>query len=192
VAEAKRYLGTPYLWGGSSPKTGFDCSGLVQWAYAKAGIQIPRTSEMQILATNGRPVDRQHLIAGDLVFFRDSSGDVHHVGMSLGGDKFIEAPHTGDVVKIASLKEPYYAQQFTGGRRFDVVASPHARVAVASVPAVDPVSVKDAQAALARDAAEAQRPGTLLFEAVRAQEVRKANVDAQFFKAVDPQDVSRG
>ena len=93
--------------------------GLVQWAYAKAGIQIPRTSEQQILASNGKPVDRKHLMPGDLVFFRDSSGDVHHVGISLGGDKFIHAPHTGDVVKISSLKESYYAEQFAGGRRFD-------------------------------------------------------------------------
>ena len=127
VATAKKYLGTPYRWGGSTPQTGFDCSGLVQWAYAKAGIRIPRTSEQQILAANGRPVDRRHLIPGDLVFFRDSSGDVHHVGISLGGDKFINAPHTGDVVKIASLKEPYYAQQFTGGRRFDLGAARGAR-----------------------------------------------------------------
>ena len=92
----------------------------MQWAYAKAGIQIPRTSEQQILASNGKPVDRRHLIPGDLVFFRDSGGDVHHVGISLGGDKFINAPHTGDVVKVASLDESYYAEQFAGGRRFDM------------------------------------------------------------------------
>jgi NlpC/P60 family len=186
VAETKKYLGTPYQWGGSSPKTGFDCSGLVQWAYAKAGIRIPRVTDQQILASNGRPVDRRHLIPGDLVFFRDSSGYVHHVGMSLGGDKFIHAPHTGDVVKISSLKEPYYAQQFTGGRRFDVSAAREpdrsgARAiasAARSLPAVDPDAVRNAEAALARDAAEAQRPGTLLFEAVRAQEIRKAKVEA--------------
>jgi hypothetical protein len=191
VAEAKKYLGTPYLWGGSSPKTGFDCSGLMQWAYAKAGIQIPRTSEQQILASNGTAVDRKHLAAGDLVFFRDSSGDVHHVGMSLGGDKFIAAPHTGDVVKISSLNEPYYAQQFTGGRRFDVSSAASAQAAAASAPAVDPAAVRDAEAALARDAADVQRPGTLLFQAVQAQEVRKANVDAQFLKAVDPSGAGR-
>jgi hypothetical protein len=167
----------------------------MQWAYAKAGIQIPRTSETQILASNGTPVARNALEPGDLVFFRDSSGDVHHVGMSLGGDRFIESPHTGDVVKIASLKEPYFAQQYTGARRFDKAgggamraaaaavaadggsASPAAGAAAAAgaggaaeIPAVDPAAVKSAQEALLRDAAEAQRPGTLLFEAVRAQE----------------------
>jgi NlpC/P60 family len=123
VAEARRYLGTPYRWGGSSPSTGFDCSGLVQWAYAKAGIHLPRTSEEQILAPGGRRVDRDHLLPGDLVFFRDASGDVHHVGISLGGHRFIEAPHTGDDVRIASLNDPYYAQEFTGGRRFEATVS---------------------------------------------------------------------
>jgi cell wall-associated NlpC family hydrolase len=183
VKEAERYLGTPYHWGGSTPQTGFDCSGLMQWAYAKAGIQIPRTSEMQILASNGKPVGRGDLRPGDLVFFRDSGGDVHHVGMSLGGDRFVQAPHTGDVVKISSLKEPYYAQQFTGARRFDAsgrVASAAAAVAgaqdaagqVAAGPEIDPAAVQSAQEALLRDAAEAQRPGTLLFKAVQVEEQR--------------------
>jgi hypothetical protein len=193
VAEARKYLGTPYQWGGSTPKTGFDCSGLVQWAYARAGIQIPRTSEQQILASNGRPVDRRHLIPGDLVFFRDSSGDVHHVGISLGGDKFINAPHTGDVVKIASLKEPYYGQQFTGGRRFDGAGrAVHAAAAAVAgngdqgyAPGVDPDAARAAEAALVRDAAEAQRPGTLLFEAVRAEELSHQR-EAQVLRSFNP------
>ena len=177
---AEKELGTPYHWGGSTPQTGFDCSGLMQWAYAKAGIQIPRTSEMQILAGNATPVARNKLEPGDLVFFRDSSGDVHHVGMSLGGDRFIQAPHTGDVVKISSLKEPYYAQQYTGARRFDMSAPKIRSVAAAAAdgeaqasPAVDAAEVRAAEEALLRDAAEVQRPGTLLFEAVRAQEAGK-------------------
>jgi cell wall-associated NlpC family hydrolase len=181
VREAQKYLDTPYQWGGSTPQTGFDCSGLMQWAYAKAGIHIPRTSEMQILAGNATPVARKDLQPGDLVFFRDSSGDVHHVGMSLGGDRFLHAPHTGDVVKISSLKESYYAEQYTGARRFDTSGGGQARAAVAAVdggggaqaPPIDAAAVKAAEEALLRDAAEAQRPGTLLFEAVRAQEVRK-------------------
>jgi NlpC/P60 family len=183
VAAAKTELGTPYQWGGSSPETGFDCSGLVQWAYAKVGIVVPRTSEQQILATNGHPVDRRHLIPGDLVFFRDSTGDVHHVGISLGGDKFINAPHTGDVVKVASLDEPYYAQQFAGGRRFDMSGGQKAQwvastagAAQEATPEIDPAAVKEAEAALARDAAEVQRPGSLLFEAIRVQELHKEDL----------------
>jgi hypothetical protein len=183
VAAAKTELGTPYLWGGSSPETGFDCSGLVQWAYAKVGIAIPRTSEQQILASNGHPVDRRHLIPGDLVFFRDSTGDVHHVGISLGGDKFINAPHTGDVVKVASLDEPYYAQQFAGGRRFDMAGGQKAQwvastagAAQEPAPEIDQAAVREAEAALARDAAEVQRPGSLLFEAIKAQELHKEDL----------------
>jgi cell wall-associated NlpC family hydrolase len=188
VAAAKSELGTPYQWGGSSPQTGFDCSGLTQWAYAKVGIQIPRTSEQQILASNGRAVDRRHLIPGDLVFFRDSSGDVHHVGISLGGDKFLAAPHTGDVVKVSSLDEPYYAQQFAGGRRFDMSGGQKAKwvaasagaaeggAAEGSAPGIDPAAVRDAEAALARDAAEVQRPGTLLFRALQVQELHKEDL----------------
>jgi cell wall-associated NlpC family hydrolase len=180
VAEAKKYLGTPYQWGGSSPKTGFDCSGLMQWAYAKAGIQIPRTSEQQILASNGTPVDRAHLEPGDLVFFRNAGGDVHHVGVSLGGDKFINAPHTGARVRIDDLNQSYYAREFAGGRRFDVAADGAPRP-----DAVDAQAARRAEAALARDAAEAQRPGTLLFEAVKAQELRKLE-HTRALRAVDP------
>ena len=122
LAEARKYLGTPYRWGGSTPETGFDCSGLVQWAYAQAGVKIPRVTDQQIAAGNGSPVRRGELLPGDLVFFRDPSGYVHHVGMSLGGDRFIHAPRTGDVVKEANLNEPYYRQQFAGGRRFGAAA----------------------------------------------------------------------
>jgi len=188
LAEAKKHMGTPYQWGGSTPRTGFDCSGLVQWAYAKAGIVLPRTSEQQILASNGTAVDRSHLRAGDLVFFRDAGGDVHHVGISLGGDKFINAPHTGASVRVDDLNDSYYAREFAGGRRFDLSGSAGAGAspdAPDRVPGVDPEAVRRAEAALARDAAEAQRPGTLLFRAVQAQELRKTR-HSQMLAAVDP------
>ena len=120
LAEARKYLGTPYLWGGSKPSTGFDCSGLMQWAYHEAGISIGRVTTQQI--HDGVAVDRAHLRAGDMVFFQDSKGYVHHVGMYIGNDKFLHAPHTGDVVKISSLNDSYYAHQFAGGRRVDTGA----------------------------------------------------------------------
>ena len=160
LAEAQKYTGTPYRWGGSTPETGFDCSGLVQWAYAKVGIQIPRVTYDQIDAPNGSPVRRAELLPGDLVFFRDAAGSVHHVGISMGGDKFLHAPHTGDVVKVSSLDEPYYKAQFTGGRRFDTTAG-----AAPAAPArarrrrrrvADPAAVAAARAAVERDAAAAR------------------------------------
>jgi cell wall-associated NlpC family hydrolase len=115
IAVAAQYLGTPYHFGGASPASGFDCSGLAQYAYGQSGVALPRVAADQFKV--GQPVDRASLQPGDLVFFQDSTGYIHHVGMYLGDDKFIQAPHTGDVVKISSLDEPYYAGQFAGGRR---------------------------------------------------------------------------
>ena len=150
LAEARKYLGTPYLWGGSKPSTGFDCSGLMQWAYHQAGISIGRVTTQQI--HDGVAVDRAHLRAGDMVFFQDSSGYVHHVGMYIGNDKFLHAPHTGDVVKISNLSEPYYAHQFAGGRRMDTSAPVDAGLqpaAVGSPAAAAPVADVAAPAARA-------------------------------------------
>lgn len=114
VNEAMRYLGVPYVWGGTTP-SGFDCSGLVQYVCAKNGIKVDRVTHEQI--TNGVEVSKENLMPGDLVFFKDSSGYVHHVGIYIGDNQFIHAPHTGDVVKISSLNESYYAGEFCGARR---------------------------------------------------------------------------
>ena len=121
LAFARSMMGTPYKWGGETPEEGFDCSGLVQWAYGKAGITLPRVTHEQFAAPGGVPVKRGDLRPGDLVFFRDATGYVHHVGISLGGDRFIGAPHTGAKVRIDSLESAYWAREFAGGRRFDQV-----------------------------------------------------------------------
>lgn len=115
IAVASQFLGTPYKWGGASPATGFDCSGIAQYAYGQSGVALPRVAADQFKV--GQPVDRASLQPGDLVFFRDSSGYIHHEGIYLGNDQFLQAPHTGDVVKVSSLNDPYYAGQFAGGRR---------------------------------------------------------------------------
>jgi cell wall-associated NlpC family hydrolase len=177
LAEAKKYVGTPYKWGGSAPNTGFDCSGLVQWAYAKAGIRIPRVTDQQILASNGTAIGRRELLPGDLVFFRDSTGYVHHVGISLGSDKFLHAPHTGDVVKVSSLKESYYSHEFAGGRRFDAAdtATPiddeqQARALAAAEQRAQQRAVRFAEAALRADARTVGDSSTALFRALERQE----------------------
>ena len=110
VGVALSQLGTPYVWAGSAPG-GFDCSGLVMWAYAQVGVSLPHSSYAQYSA--GVPVSRDQLQPGDLVFF-DGLG---HVGIYIGGDQFVHAPHTGDVVKISSLSESWYAATFVGARR---------------------------------------------------------------------------
>jgi cell wall-associated NlpC family hydrolase len=135
VAVAERYLGTPYHWGGASPQTGFDCSGLAQYAYAQQGVHLPRVAVDQFHV--GVPVTREQLEPGDLVFFQDSTGYVHHEGIYLGGGRFLHAPHTGDVVKVSSLSEPYYAEQFAGGRRVAELA-PDQHPAADIHPAAEP------------------------------------------------------
>ncbi len=111
IAIAMQYLGVPYQWGGASPAQGFDCSGLIMYAYAQIGISLPHNAAMQF--SYGTPVSREELQPGDLVFF-DGLG---HNGMYIGGGQFIHAPHTGDVVKISGIYEDWYASKWVGARR---------------------------------------------------------------------------
>jgi cell wall-associated NlpC family hydrolase len=117
---ALRYLGTPYQWGGSNPSTGFDCSGLVQYAYAQEGLHLPRVAAAQFDA--GIPVARDDLRPGDAVFFADPNGYVHHVGLYIGDGRFVNAPETGEDVKISSLSDPYFAAEYAGARRYAAAA----------------------------------------------------------------------
>jgi cell wall-associated NlpC family hydrolase len=109
VGIAMRYLGVPYVWGGESP-AGFDCSGFVAYVYGQVGVSLPHYTGAQW--TMGLPVGRSDLQPGDLVFF-DGLG---HVGIYIGGNEFIHAPHTGDVVKISPMTG-WYADTYVGARR---------------------------------------------------------------------------
>jgi cell wall-associated NlpC family hydrolase len=111
VNIALRYLGVPYRWGGASP-SGFDCSGLLVYVFAKVGVYLPHSSYMQF--NMGRYVPRSNLQPGDAVFFNGAS----HVGIYIGGGRFVHAPHTGDVVKISSLGESWYSSTYSGARRY--------------------------------------------------------------------------
>jgi peptidoglycan DL-endopeptidase CwlO len=109
VGIALQYLGIPYVWGGSSPSTGFDCSGFTSYVYAQVGVPLPHHAASQY--GYGTPVPYEQLAPGDLVFF---SG-LGHVGIYIGGGQFVHAPHTGDVVKISSLGER--SSSYVGARR---------------------------------------------------------------------------
>lgn len=116
AGTARKALGVPYIWGGQS-MSGFDCSGLVVWAFQQAGIDLPRTTYEQINIGYSVPVNKLH--AGDLVFFdtdRSKAGP-DHVGIYLGGGKFIHAPRPGQGVKISSLSDSYYMNRLMGSRR---------------------------------------------------------------------------
>jgi peptidoglycan DL-endopeptidase CwlO len=108
IAAAKSVLGVRYTYGGASPQTGFDCSGLMMWSWAHAGVSLPHSSAAEYASLPH--VDRSQLQPGDLLFFYSP---IHHVGMYLGGGSMIHAPHTGSVVSIVSV----YWQYFVGAAR---------------------------------------------------------------------------
>jgi cell wall-associated NlpC family hydrolase len=113
VSLAMQYLGIPYKWGGTSPATGFDCSGLVQYVYAQVGISLPHYTVSQWNYPGAVPVPKNQLQPGDLVFFNG----LDHVGIYIGYGDFIDAPHTGANVEIDSLGEPWFASRYDGARR---------------------------------------------------------------------------
>jgi cell wall-associated NlpC family hydrolase len=111
VKVALRAVGTPYSWGGVSPSSGFDCSGLVYWAYGRLGISVPHSS--YALYNVGRRVPRSRLRAGDILFF---SG-LGHVGIYVGRGRMVHAPQSGEDVKIVSLRGSNYGMRLVAARR---------------------------------------------------------------------------
>jgi len=120
VSIADQFLGVPYRWGGADPLTGFDCSGLTMYVYAQLGIELPHyaADQWQMLPH----VDASQLEPGDLVFFEPRSNGPGHVGIFAGYDSFIEAPHVGDVVKIASLSQEAAEIGYVGAARPSAMA----------------------------------------------------------------------
>jgi cell wall-associated NlpC family hydrolase len=115
VRIALQFLGVPYRWGGADPISGFDCSGLAMYVYAQLGISLTHYTGSQF--EEGRPVVPWALQPGDLLFFHPSARGPQHEGIYIGGGRFVQAPHTGDVVKISSLAEPTYSAGFVGAIR---------------------------------------------------------------------------
>jgi cell wall-associated NlpC family hydrolase len=118
MAHAYQALGTRYRYGGSSPATGFDCSGLVTHVFEQAwGIALPRNARGQ--ARVGKPVTRIDLAPGDLVFYNTRNQPYSHVGIYLGDGRFIHAPRPGQRVRIESVESRYWKARYNGARRLD-------------------------------------------------------------------------
>jgi len=115
VAVAEHFLGVRYLWGGSNPGTGFDCSGFVKFVYAQLGLTLAHYAATQYATTPH--ISESVLEAGDLVFFEPRADGPGHVAIYIGDGELIEAPHTGDVVKIAPLSTLTAGLGFVGATR---------------------------------------------------------------------------
>lgn len=113
VSQAYKHLGKPYVWGASGPNA-FDCSGLTAYVYKSFGISLPHNAASQF--GRGRAVSKGNLAAGDLVFF-NTSGGISHVGLYIGGGRFIHAANSRTGVIISSLSEGYYSKRFIGAKR---------------------------------------------------------------------------
>jgi cell wall-associated NlpC family hydrolase len=114
AGDALTFQGTPYRPAGADP-SGFDCSGLVQYVFARHGIAVPRSVAEQFRI--GREVDADRLEPGDLVFFRINARDVSHVGIAVGSGRFVHAPSGRGTVRVSVLDAPYWAKRYAGARR---------------------------------------------------------------------------
>ena len=116
VAAARSLTGAPYKWGGDSPQTGFDCSGLTWWTYRQLGVDLPRISYEQYEV--GQPVGRRDIRPGDLVFFRLPGNPKNmHVGIATERGTFIHSPRSGGRVREDSMDLPYWRERYIGARR---------------------------------------------------------------------------
>lgn len=119
LINAMQLIGVPYRWGGNSPDTGLDCSGLVKLVYDQTlGTALPRTSREQAKAT--KVIQKAELQPGDLVFFNTRKAKFSHVGIYIGDNQFIHAPRKGTEVRIEQMNTAYWNKRYNGARRVEV------------------------------------------------------------------------
>ena len=117
VEHALNFIGIRYRRGGSSPETGFDCSGFVTHVFREIGTILPRSSKE--ISRNGESVTKSELQPGDLVFFNTMRRTFSHVGIYLGNNQFVHAPASGGEVRIDDLREKYWTKRYNGARRIN-------------------------------------------------------------------------
>lgn len=116
--HALTMVGKPYRYGGNNPNSGFDCSGLIQWSYGRAGVRLAHGTEH--LRRQSRPISLGSLRRGDLLFFTQLGKKSSHVAIYLGDDRFVHAPSTGKSVYVADLTNGYWKKHFDQARRIEV------------------------------------------------------------------------
>ncbi len=115
VATARTQIGKPYKYGGASPRTGFDCSGLIVWSFKQHGVAVPRLAKDQ--AKYGRAVKRSQLKPGDIVVFRISGRAGYHTGIYSGNGKFVHSPSSGKRIREESMSAVYWKRRYVSARR---------------------------------------------------------------------------
>ncbi|WP_420997205.1 C40 family peptidase [Cupriavidus sp. 30B13] len=121
--QAMSLVGTPYRYGGNTPDSGFDCSGLVRYVVLRAAnVNLPRTTEA--MGERGVPLERSQVASGDLVFFNTTGRANSHVGIYVGQNRFVHAPSTGGTVRLEDMGKSYWASRYNGARRVASAAVP--------------------------------------------------------------------
>lgn len=113
---ARDLLGTPYRYGGTTPRKGFDCSGFTSWVFRQVGVQLPRTAAAQYQRSHR--IRRAELKVGDLLFFKIDGRKISHVAIYAGDDRFIHAPSSGKKVSFGTLDNPYWIKHWVGSGRY--------------------------------------------------------------------------
>jgi cell wall-associated NlpC family hydrolase len=135
AAAALDFIGVHYRRGGTSAQTGFDCSGFTRHVFEMSlGLVLPRRADEQAAAPGLVAVKREDLQPGDLVFFNTLRRTFSHVGIYLGANRFVHAPHSGAQVRTEDIRFAYWAKRFTGARRFAASAAPAARTGDPAAP----------------------------------------------------------
>ena len=115
IATAKTQIGRPYKYGGATPQTGFDCSGLIMWSYQQHGVTVPRLAKDQ--ARSGKAVKQSQLQPGDIVVFQLSSRSGVHTGLYSGNGKFVHSPSSGKRIREDSMYTDYWKRRYVSARR---------------------------------------------------------------------------